>query len=293
MKEITYTFIIPHHNCPDLLDRCLSSIPQRDDIQIIVVDDNSDADKKPIECGRSEVEYIYIDKNYTKGAGRARNIGLSKAKGKWLLFPDSDDYYNEGFIKILDLYKETTIDVLFFNFTFIDGESGDILPPTKIQQTIEVFDQSQEKEDIIRYKNNSPWSKMVSHDFVKQIHAYYEEAPNGNDILFSLWIGHKAKKIAVNNKSLYNYVVTPNSLGTKKQSPEELMCRVMHIVKHNAYNNYLKRKEWNANPLKYIVSQIYRMKVNDTIAFIKVLMLRFPSLFIHKNEWVNIIFGDK
>jgi glycosyltransferase involved in cell wall biosynthesis len=43
---INYSFIIPHHNSPKLLERCLNSIPQRDDIEIIVVDDNSDKEKK-------------------------------------------------------------------------------------------------------------------------------------------------------------------------------------------------------------------------------------------------------
>ena len=292
MKEITYTFIIPHHNCPDLLDRCLSSIPQRDDIQIVVVDDNSDADKKPIECGRPEVEYVYIDKKDTKGAGKARNIGLSKAKGKWLLFPDSDDYYNEDFIKVLDLYKDKDIDVLYFNYTFIDGETGNVLPINNLQDTIDSFDQSKEKEDIIRYQNNSPWTKMVRRDFIEQIRVYYEEVPNGNDVLFSLWIGYKAKKIAVNSEKLYNYIKTSNSLGTKNQSPIELMCRITHAVKHNAYNNRLGHNEWNTNLLKYIVSLIYRMNLKDSIVFIKVLILGFPSLFIHRNEWVDLIFNN-
>lgn len=292
MKEITYTFIIPHHNCPDLLDRCLSSIPQRDDIQIVIVDDNSDADKKPIECGRPEVEYVYIDKKDTKGAGKARNIGLSKAKGKWLLFADSDDYYNEDFIKVLDLYKDKDIDVLYFNYTFIDGETGNLLPINNLQDTIDSFDQSKEKEDIIRYQNNSPWTKMVRRDFIEQIRVYYEEVPNGNDVLFSLWIGYKAKEIAVNSEKLYNYIKTSNSLGTKNQSPIELMCRITHVVKHNAYNNRLGHNEWNTNLLKYIVSLIYRMNLKDSIVFIKVLILGFPSLFIHRNEWVDLIFNN-
>lgn len=39
--QFNYSFIIPHHNSPDLLNRYLKSIPQREDIEIIVVDDNS------------------------------------------------------------------------------------------------------------------------------------------------------------------------------------------------------------------------------------------------------------
>ena len=36
------SIIIPHKNIPKLLERCLNSIPEREDIQIIIVDDNSD-----------------------------------------------------------------------------------------------------------------------------------------------------------------------------------------------------------------------------------------------------------
>ena len=42
--EIVYSVIIPHKDIPCLLQRCLDSIPPRDDVQIIVVDDNSSPD---------------------------------------------------------------------------------------------------------------------------------------------------------------------------------------------------------------------------------------------------------
>ena len=113
--QFTYSFIIPHHNSPELLNRCLDSIPQREDIQIIVVDDNSAEDKRPC-IKRNDVEVIYIDAEHTKGAGRARNYGLKAAKGKWLLFPDCDDYYNDGFLDVLDQYKDEKNEILYFNF---------------------------------------------------------------------------------------------------------------------------------------------------------------------------------
>lgn len=42
---IYFSIIIPHKNTPDLLQRCLDSIPVCDDVQVIVVDDNNDTDK--------------------------------------------------------------------------------------------------------------------------------------------------------------------------------------------------------------------------------------------------------
>ena len=94
-----YSFIIPHHNCPNLLYRLLDTIPQREDIEIIVVDDNSDADKVPL-INRNDVQLFLIPASESKGAGHARNIGLDHAKGKWLLFADSDDYYEKNVISV-------------------------------------------------------------------------------------------------------------------------------------------------------------------------------------------------
>ena len=42
MDQYRLSIIIPHYNIPDLLEKLMSSIPKRDDIQIIVVDDHSD-----------------------------------------------------------------------------------------------------------------------------------------------------------------------------------------------------------------------------------------------------------
>ena len=92
MSTINYSFIIPHKNSVKLLNRCLDSIPQREDIEIIVVDDNSD--EKPIV--KRTVEVVYLTYKESNGAGKARNIGITKAKGRWLLFADCDDYYVNG-----------------------------------------------------------------------------------------------------------------------------------------------------------------------------------------------------
>ena len=43
MHLCNFTFIIPHKNIPSLLQRCIDSIPQREDVHIVVVDDNSDS----------------------------------------------------------------------------------------------------------------------------------------------------------------------------------------------------------------------------------------------------------
>jgi glycosyltransferase involved in cell wall biosynthesis len=65
-----YSVIIPHKNIPKLLQRCLDSIPQREDIQIIIIDDNSDPGIVDFEhfpgLNRSNVE-VPLYKGWKRG----------------------------------------------------------------------------------------------------------------------------------------------------------------------------------------------------------------------------------
>lgn len=102
--SFVHSFIIPHKNNPELLQRCIDSIPNRSDIQIIVVDDKSDYEKK-IALMHENLEIIQLDENRSKGAGRARNVGLARVMAKWILFTDAGDFYDLGFMNVLDSYS--------------------------------------------------------------------------------------------------------------------------------------------------------------------------------------------
>lgn len=77
-----FCIIIPHKDIPDLLMRCLKSIPVSEDIQVIVVDDNSvGADtylERYSELSRPYLEFVRTTKG--GGAGYARNVGLERAE---------------------------------------------------------------------------------------------------------------------------------------------------------------------------------------------------------------------
>ena len=120
---INYTIIIPHYNCPDLLNRLLDSIPQRMDLEIIVIDDNSFLDKRPKVC-RNDVKVIQLQAEESKGAGYARNVGIKHAVGEWLLFADSDDYYMNNFVNKLDDFKDSKYDIIFFDYAQVCDISG-------------------------------------------------------------------------------------------------------------------------------------------------------------------------
>lgn len=237
---ITYTFIIPHKNSPELLDRCLNSIPQREDIEIIVVDDNSTFDKSP-NIYRSDCTLIKLSEKDSNGAGHARNVGLDKATGKWLLFADCDDYYEPNFIDFLDEYKCSDIDVLYF-CAFLDTvEKPDNSFTNRYDDLLYQYEASEKQiKDIqrIALSSNEPWSKMYNHAFIKSIGSRFEEIPLSNDAWFVNYSGTQARKIAILKKRLYHYVITSSGITNRKRP----FSHYIKAIKSNRKRNYLKAK---------------------------------------------------
>ena len=289
MKEFNYSFIIPHKNCPDLLQRCVDSIPERDDVQVIVVDDNSDDDKKPALTERKGLEIVLLDASHSKGAGHARNVGLEKAEGKWLLFPDADDYYKEGFLEVLDQYKDTDdLDVVYFSSDYVDGSTGEPLQKLSVMRRIDQSSYTEEDVDIIRHYNYPPWDKMVSLKLVRENELYYEESINGNDVLFSLFVGALSKSIKIINDSLYIYLRNPKGL-TSSDNIEAQLCRINHVVKTNSYYRSIKHNEWKFPLLKTIVLKVRQLSIVGGTKLLLVLCARSKNIYQNRNEWVAII----
>ena len=98
-----------------MLKRCINSIPRRDDIQIIIVDDNSSSDVVDFEQFPDldrKVDLIFNKKQ--GGAGLARNKGLEIAKGDWILFADADDFFAEDAFVLFDKYCLSDFDVIHY-----------------------------------------------------------------------------------------------------------------------------------------------------------------------------------
>lgn len=285
--QFTYTFIIPHHNSPKLLNRCLDSIPQREDIQIIVVDDNSDEDKRPT-IRRGDVELVYIDAEQTKGAGRARNFGLKKARGKWLLFADCDDYYNKGFIYVLDKYINSNIDAVYFNYDFKDGSTGLNKSKTIIQNALDTYSGTEEELLFVKFRSKAPWNKMINSELVHRYDMFFEEVPNGNDILFSMFTACFAQKVIITNEVLYTYLSNGGSILTQSPTISASLCRITHDIKMvQIYKYYCPKLVHSvfANILRKIKSIQGFRKVGLVIS----LIYNSLTLYRCRNEWVELI----
>lgn len=84
-----YAVIIPHYNDVMRLERCLTALSAQidDSVEIIVADNNSPADLDPIKAQFPHVRFVTQTE---KGAGPARNLGVSETKAPWIFFIDAD-----------------------------------------------------------------------------------------------------------------------------------------------------------------------------------------------------------
>ena len=94
MTNNTISVIIPTYNRDNTLIRAIKSVYKQtfQPLEIIVVDDNSDFDVSKLLKNYSSVTVIRNSKNL--GAAESRNIGARQAKGAYVAFLDSDDFWN-------------------------------------------------------------------------------------------------------------------------------------------------------------------------------------------------------
>lgn len=217
MNNLTYSVIIPHKNIPNLLQRCLDSIPQREDLEVIVVDDNSDPkiidfDNFP---GKDRQDTTIIFDKSGKGAGRARNIGLEHAKGKWLLFADADDFYNYCIRDILDEYQNDDSDIVFFN---VLGINTHLYIGSKRSNQVNKLHVLYEKKPVeslfhFRYDVGSPWTKLFKKSLVDSHSIRFDETIIHNDTTFSYLAGYYGQKFKVDKRALYCVTYRPDSIS--------------------------------------------------------------------------------
>ena len=104
-KNPTYSVIVPVYNVENNIGRCIESVLVQTfcDFELILIDDGSDDDSRNIceQYAKKDVR-IKIIHQKNQGVSKARNVGLDRAKGKYIVFIDSDDFVDKNFLHMLN-----------------------------------------------------------------------------------------------------------------------------------------------------------------------------------------------
>lgn len=268
---IELSIIIPHYNTPLLLMKLLESIPNIPEIEVLVIDDNSTEEKEQyqrcIDINQKRNVRFYANSVQTKGAGNARNIGLSHACGEWVLFADADDYFVDGFWQILIPYLHENADIIYFESTSIvlsTGEKSDrhVFYKELVQKFCNM--PSPENELRLRYTYWSPCAKIIRHQMINEHNIRFDGTLHSNDMMFSTKTGHYAKKIKAIKKTIYVITQSDKSLTASKEEKDlkersDVFCNYYFFL-----HKVLKRGEMRIlgyNIKDYIYFILYKMYI--------------------------------
>ena len=128
VKYTLVSIIIPAYNIETYLPKCIESVLSQShrNLQVIIVDDGSKDDTLQIAqlyAGKDDRVELVSQKN--SGVSEARNRGLEKAEGEYVMFVDGDDWLDKNAVEgMLIAVKKYNLDVVRCGFVFEDERTG-------------------------------------------------------------------------------------------------------------------------------------------------------------------------
>lgn len=208
MSRPLFSIIIPVYNVETYLHECVNSIlcQSSDDYEIILVNDGSTDDSGRIcEGYAKKYDKINLINKQNGGAASARNIGLDAAKGTYIIFLDSDDFFDDkSMLKNITLIIEkNNCDMLIYGYKelYSDGSTTTIMQPALDEERIYSFDYI-EKHHIYL---SSACHKVVKSSIIMEHTLRFREGVTSEDIEWNAMLAKYCDKYSVYNHSPYIY----------------------------------------------------------------------------------------
>lgn len=308
-----FSLIIPVYNIEKYILKCLTSIYKQNynNYEVIIVNDGSlDNSEKIINDFIKDKKQFKLYTKVNGGLSDARNYGVTKAKGDYLIFIDGDDYIENNLLqKINKVIDEEGYDVIRYGIKIVD-EKGTLL------RVCQNLPDTKEKEKAI--------DLILSHEFVEPAWAYaYKKSfwldndfkyPYGKiheDFGLTPIVLSKAKSLKILNYNGYNYVQRENSIMSQVSYEkllkrtndfiEEYFNNINMITEDNIINKKIKNfctgaviyklRELNENDCKKAIAQLKKTKflknynpTNNKERLIKIYYKFFINQIIKKNR---------
>ena len=234
MNMKKFSVIIPVYNVEEYVVRCVESVVNQDtssDFEVILIDDGS-TDKSGQLCDElaKKSNKIVVIHQQNAGIGAARNAGIACAKGEFLLFIDSDDFWEPNTISEIESKISPKVDVVRYQYwrVFEDGtkqEGENISIPqgeSGKEYLHDLFDQN-------RFPISFVWLYAWRTSILKDNGIVFDETLSiSEDYKFVYDVLPMVRSIVGTSEKLCNYVVRQGSatfsLSAKKLA-DNLNCK--------------------------------------------------------------------
>ena len=208
------SIVIPVYNVEKYLEKCLKSVLSQNftDYEIILVNDGSTDTSLEIckSFANSDNRIILIDKE-NGGLSDARNQGIIESKGKYIMFLDSDDYWNEfDALDNLVIEMESNSDVVLYKYQEYFFEYKKLVKKKTLDYNIKALNQDKNIiiDKIFRDGNfpGSAWRVAIKRSFVLENKLFFTKGIKSEDIDWIINVFIHLKSISAVDDDFYIYL---------------------------------------------------------------------------------------
>ena len=248
--KIKVSVIIPVYNVESVLEKCLDSVINQtlNEIEIIVVNDGSpDNSQKIIDKFAKKDKRIKSFIKENGGLSDARNYGIERANGEYILFVDSDDYIDSNACsKLYEEAKRNNLDILVGNY--YDVKNG------KITENICKCDDRiyNGEQFIIKYFSQKSvsimaWLLFCKREYLNKKKLKFLKGVFHEDEEFSPRAMLNTKRIKFLDYKYYYYVYNSESITKKKDKTKNI--KDIYSICDKLESEYIKIKSVQAKKL--------------------------------------------
>lgn len=224
-----FSFILPVYNVEKYIKKCVDSLLNQtyENFEVILINDGS-KDKSEDVCKEmvKKDSRVSLYNQVNSGVSVARNLGIDKSSGDWLVFIDPDDWVDKDYLlnfynsieenvdiiicdDIVEFPKKSIINNIFIeSCEFVGNKKDDLLLQFFSKNSCSYFPQN--------HDCSSPWGKIYRKEFVLKNGIRFEpELRRAQDKVFNLYAFELASTIKYINIPQYHYRMNETSTWGK------------------------------------------------------------------------------
>ena len=285
---IKYSFIVPVYNTEKFLKKCLDSLVNQTykDFEIIVVNDGS-TDKSSNIISKYQKKYkniIVIDKE-NEGLSMARNRGVQKSSGKYIIFVDSDDYVSNKLLEEVDK-KIDDSDILRFQIATEDEEY------TKINEYHEEVFESMCGYDAFKYLSSyhfvePAWCYVIRKSYYIENKFSFKNGVYHEDFGLIPYVIYKARKVKSIDFIGYYYIQRNGSIMNNNDYKKTVKKAFDMLEQYKTMRLFAKNINRKNNLDDYFLSYIS----NSVIVKARELKKDEKKVYINELKKLNVFDG--
>ena len=253
-RQVEFSIIIPIYNCEKYIEKCINSIlvQKFNHYELLLIDDGStDSSGMISDIYAKKNKQIKVFHKKNEGVSAARNVGIQKATGKYILFMDSDDYIEKDYLSYCSMMmKKYRLDLLNVGFYSI-VECDNKIHRDKICAIEKMYENKESiKKDLVylwdKHMLYNIWNKVYLNSIIKKNNIYFPLYDFGEDMDFNIEYMKYIQRFYNSKKCFYNYIKERKDSLTHKYRDNLFQIRIDEFYKFNQYfeENGISRNEY-------------------------------------------------